>query len=123
MTSPPPAPVRLAFAFTDIERSTRLLERLGAAYAGVLGDHAAIIRAAIARRGGREVDTQGDAFFAVFPDAADALRFAVDAQRGLAAHPWPEGLTVRVRIGLHAGEAIPTRTGFVGMDVDRKSVV
>jgi WD40 repeat protein/class 3 adenylate cyclase len=115
--APPPVPVPLAFAFTDIEGSTRLLERLGAAYAGVLADHAAIIRAAIARRGGREVDTQGDAFFAVFPDAADALRFGVDVQRGLAAHAWPEGATVRVRIGLHAGEAIPTRTGYVGLDV------
>ncbi len=116
MTSTP-APVRLAFAFTDIEGSTRLLERLGAAYAAVLGDHAAVIRAAIGAHGGREVDTQGDAFFAVFPDAAGALRFSVDVQRGLAAHPWPDGVTVRVRIGLHAGEAIPTRTGFVGMDV------
>jgi class 3 adenylate cyclase len=112
-----PALVRLAFAFTDIEGSTRLLERLGAAYAAVLGDHAAVIRAAIGAHGGREVDTQGDAFFAVFPDAAGALRFSVDVQRGLAAHPWPDGVTVRVRIGLHAGEAIPTRTGFVGMDV------
>src|SRR5919199_4248666 len=86
--------------FTDIAGSTQLLRRLGDAYAGVLAAHQRLLREAFAAHGGREVDTQGDAFFVAFPSAVDAVRAAVAAQRALAAHPWPEAGAVRVRMGL-----------------------
>lgn len=47
---------------------------------------------------GHEVDTQGDAFFLVFPAAIDALDFAAGLQRRLATDPWPEGVELRLRI-------------------------
>src|SRR5215211_1789665 len=95
--------------FTDIAGSTQLLRRLGDAYADVLAAHQRLLREAFAAHGGREVDTQGDAFFVAFPRAVDAVQAAVAAQRALAAHPWPDGAEVRVRMGLHTGE--PASTG------------
>ena len=53
--------------FTDIEGSTRLLDELGDGYPQALAEHRALLRGAFARHGGVEVDTQGDAFFVVFP--------------------------------------------------------
>src|ERR671932_1190667 len=87
--------------FTDIEGSTRLLQALGGErYAGVLAAHQRLLRAAFAAHGGHEVDTQGDAFFAAFPRAADAVRAAAAVQQRMMTHPWPDGVTVRTRIGL-----------------------
>ncbi len=63
------------------------------------------------------MDTQGDAFFIVFPETSDAVRFAAAVQSTFAAHPWPDGAPVLLRIGVHAGRAMRTRTGYVGMDV------
>jgi predicted ATPase/class 3 adenylate cyclase/Tfp pilus assembly protein PilF len=109
----------VTFLFTDIEGSTQLLQRLGAAYAAVLADHHALLRAIFARRHGHEVGTQGDAFFVVFASAHDAVEAVVEAQRALGAHPWPAGAAVRVRMGLHTGEARLESTGYVGLDVHR----
>ena len=73
--------------FTDIERSTQLLRALGSdGYAQALATHQRLLREAFAAHGGREIDTQGDAFFVAFPRAVDAVQAAVDAQRALAAH-------------------------------------
>jgi predicted ATPase/class 3 adenylate cyclase len=105
--------------FTDIEGSTELLQRLGPRYADVLAEQRALLRAAFQDWGGREVDTQGDAFFVAFARAADALAAAVDAQRALATHPWPEGVAVRVRMGLHTGAPDVAGDGYVGLDVHR----
>ncbi len=105
--------------FTDIVGSTRLLERLGDRYADLLRDYQRLLRKAFHENDGSEIDTQGDAFFAVFPRAQDALLAAVAAQRGVLAHTWPEGVTVRVRMGLHTGNPLPTDTGYVGMEVHR----
>lgn len=102
---------------TDIEGSTRLLHGVGDGYAEVLAAHREILRQAFEVNEGSEVDTQGDAFFVAFPGAPQALAAAVAAQRGLAAHRWPEGGTVRVRMGLHTGEPTRTDEGYVGMDV------
>jgi len=78
----------VTFLFTDIEGSTRLLQRLGAAeYRAVFEDHARLMRAAIAMGEGVEVSTEGDAFFAVFPSTLQAVAAAVQAQRSLAGHP------------------------------------
>src|SRR6266849_3229660 len=90
--------------FTDIEGSTRLLQQLGNRYDGVLTEYRQLLRATFHQWNGREVDTQGDAFFVAFARATDAVCAAVDMQRALAEYAWPQGVTVRVRMGLHTGE-------------------
>ena len=79
----------------------------------------ASIRAAVAAHGGREVDTQGDSFFIAFPRAKDAVAAAVAIQRDLAAHAWPEGGEIKVRIGLHTGEPQVGEERYVGMGVNK----
>jgi YVTN family beta-propeller protein len=109
----------VTFLFTDIEGSTQLLKRLGDAYADVLGEHQRLVRAAVEERGGREIDTQGDSFFFAFGRANAALGAAVAAQRALAAHDWPGGAPVRVRMGLHTGEPLVGEERYVGIGVHR----
>src|SRR5256885_11313745 len=103
--------------FTDIEGSTRLLQQLGHRYDGILTECRQLLRAAFHRWNGYEVDTQGDAFFVAFARATDAVCAAVEMQRALAAHPWPDGATVHVRMGLHTGEPQRSAEGYVGLDV------
>jgi WD40 repeat protein/class 3 adenylate cyclase len=109
----------VTFLFTDIEGSTRLLEQLREGYATLLADQRRILRGAFADWQGREVDTQGDAFFVAFSRATQAVCAAAQAQRALAEHPWPEGVSVRVRMGIHTGEPWSGEEGYVGMDVHR----
>ena len=109
----------VTFLFTDIEGSTRLLDELREQYATVLADQRDLLRAALQQWNGREVDTQGDAFFFSFARALDAVQCAADVQRALAAHSWPRGEIVRVRMGLHTGEPLLASTGYIGMDVHR----
>jgi predicted ATPase/class 3 adenylate cyclase len=109
----------VTFLFTDIEGSTGLLQALGDRYAAVLDEHAAILRRAFADNGGVEVSTHGDAFFVVFTSPTAAVRAAVAAQRGLAAHDWSPAPAVRVRIGVHTGEGTLGGDDYVGMDVHR----
>jgi predicted ATPase/class 3 adenylate cyclase len=109
----------VTFLFSDIEGSTRLLQALGDRFSALLAEHASIIRSAIATCGGVEVGTEGDSFFVVFRTPAEALQAAVEIQRGLAAHDWPDGAAVRVRIGVHTGEGILGPGGYVGIDVNR----
>ncbi|MGD9094105.1 MAG: adenylate/guanylate cyclase domain-containing protein, partial [Anaerolineales bacterium] len=109
----------VTFLFTDIEGSTQLLSQLGDRYATLLDEHHQLMRATFTQWHGREIDTQGDAFFVAFPRALDAVSCVVEAQRALVVHQWPEDVTVRVRMGLHTGEPIVSRTGYVGMDVHR----
>ena len=110
---------RVTFLFTDIEGSTRLLHALGDRYAQVLAEHRRLLRAAFARHGGVEVDTQGDSFFVAFSDAGEALAAAEESQRALAGHTWPENSTVKVRMGLHTGEPLVADGHYVGIDVHR----
>jgi class 3 adenylate cyclase/DNA-binding NarL/FixJ family response regulator len=114
---PDPVAHDLTFLFTDVEGSTRLLERLGPGYGIVLEKHRTLINAAIASNGGRVVDCIGDEFFAAFPDARDAVAAAVDVQRRLGAEQWPQDAPVRVRIGVHSGRAHTAGDGFVGLAV------
>jgi class 3 adenylate cyclase len=110
----------VTFVFTDIEGSTRLLQELGdEGYGRVSGDHRRLVREAFGARGGTEIDTQGDAFFFSFPRARDAVAAAVDAQRALRDHEWPEGREVSVRMGLHTGEPHVGEEGYLGLDVVR----
>ena len=103
--------------FSDIEGSTRLLQQLGERYADVLAECRHLLRQMFVQYNGREVDTQGDAFFIAFARATDALAAAAAIQRVLAERAWPEGIAVRVRIGLHTGEPTLTSEGYVGLDV------
>jgi len=109
----------LTFLFTDIEGSTALCQDLGDAYAEVLTDHHRIIRERLAAHGGKEVDTQGDAFFAVFSSPSACVAAAIDMQRAFTAHAWPGSVEVRVRMGIHSGEASETAVGLVGLDLHR----
>jgi predicted ATPase/class 3 adenylate cyclase len=109
----------LTFLFTDIEGSTRLLEQLGARFTEALEAHHAILRRAIGAHQGHEVSTEGDAFFAVFPSAVDAVGATVDAQQALAAGEWPDALPIRVRMGLHTGEGVLGGDNYAGVDVNR----
>jgi class 3 adenylate cyclase len=109
----------VTFLFSDIEGSTRLLKRLGDGYRDVDRDHRRILREELGRAAGREVDTQGDAFFFSFIRARDAVRGAVGAQRALAAHSWSDGVEVKVRMGLHTGEPTVGEEGYLGLDVVR----
>ena len=110
----------LTFLFTDIEGSSRLEQQVGTTqYAQLRARHRAILRAAIADHGGVERGTEGDSFFIVFTDPAGALAAAVDAQRGLAGEPWPADAPIRVRMGLHAGQAFMSEGDYVGIDINR----
>jgi len=94
----------LTILFTDIEGSTALLGRLGGdAYAEVLADHRALIRAGLAAHGGREIDTTGDGLSAVFSSPSACVAAVIETQRALLAHQWPPGEQVRVRMGVHCG--------------------
>ena len=107
----------MTLLFTDIEGSTQLLKRLGAAYAGTLEQHRRIIRSAIKDHGGTEVGTEGDSFFVVFPTAAAGMAGALTAQRSLARNPWTADAVVRVRMGLHTGAVARSGDNYVGMTV------
>ncbi len=115
----PLATQTLTFLFTDIEGSTAMLRRLGETYTEVLTAHHELIRACLARHGGEEVNTQGDAFVAAFSSPRECVAAAIEIQRALASHPWPAGETVRVRMGVHSGEAAETPAGLVGLDLHR----
>jgi class 3 adenylate cyclase len=109
----------VTFLFTDIEGSTDLMRRLGDGYGEVLDDHRRLLREYLGKAGGREIDTQGDAFFFCFGRARDAVAAAVAGQRALARHEWPDGSELRVRMSLHTGEPVLGEEGYVGIDVHR----
>ena len=103
----------VTFLFTDIEGSTRLVHELGNRYVNVLAEHRRVLRGAFEHHGGVEVGTQGDSFFVAFERASGAVAAAKAAQCALADSP------VRVRIGIHTGEAVVTGEDYVGIDVHR----
>ncbi|HEY3141469.1 MAG TPA: hypothetical protein VGJ86_10075, partial [Acidimicrobiales bacterium] len=97
----------VTFLLTEVERSTWLWEMAPETAADAIARHHRLIEAAVADRGGSRPEDQGegDNVVAVFGSAAEAAATAVDIQQALATEDWPEGLAVRVRIGLHTGEA------------------
>jgi class 3 adenylate cyclase len=109
----------LTLLFTDIENSTLLLRQLRDRWGQAQSEHRRILRAAVAEAGGREVDTQGDSFFFVFARARDALAAAESAQRAVHEHEWPDGVRLRVRMGIHTGEPAVGDEGYLGLDVVR----
>jgi class 3 adenylate cyclase len=111
----------VTFLFTDIEDSTGLVRQLGDGYDRFLADCRRLLRATVREHGGREVDTRADEMFAVFEKARSAIDAALAIQRKVAARAWPDGLPVRIRIGLHTGRPTLTDTGYVGLAVHTAS--
>jgi DNA-binding NarL/FixJ family response regulator/class 3 adenylate cyclase len=109
------------FFFSDLEDSTGLALRLGAEYGTVLARAREIQREAVAAAGGEEIDCRGDEIFSVFPDPPSAVSAALAIQQAFAETAWPQDEPVRVRIGLHYGEAEKAGGGLVGVDVHRAS--
>jgi class 3 adenylate cyclase/CheY-like chemotaxis protein len=109
----------VTFLFTDLEGSTALAHSLKERWSGILVEHRRLIREPALGAGGREIDCRGDELFVAFEDAAAAARAAIDAQRALAAHEWPKGAELRVRMGMHTGEAIYADKDYLGVEVHR----
>ena len=109
----------VTFLFTDIEGSTRLLKQLRDEYGELLDDHRRLLRTAFEEAAGHEIDTQGDAFFIAFSRVRDAIAAAVAGQRALAEHAWPQGVEVRVRMGIHTGEPTVGSDRYVGLGLHR----
>jgi predicted ATPase/class 3 adenylate cyclase len=107
----------VTFLFTDIEGSTRLMQELGDRYVQAQVEHHAILREAFRSADGRELRTEGDSFFCVFQSAIDGCRAAAQAQREFARHEWADGKPIRVRIGMHTGEAPLVGEEYIGLDV------
>ena len=101
----------VTFLFTDVEGHTRLWDRYPEATTAALARHDNIVRSAIEVCGGYVFTTAGDSFSAAFQSTGDAVAAAVSAQRELVAFEWPDGVVLRVRMGLHTGEALDEREG------------
>jgi DNA-binding NarL/FixJ family response regulator/class 3 adenylate cyclase len=109
----------VTLVFTDVEGSTQLVHRLDQRYEQVLADHRRLLHEAVASADGHVVDHRGDEFFMVFEDARSAAEAIVAAQRAFAAHAWPDGVELRVRVGMHTGEPTARAEGYFGLDVHR----
>ena len=104
--------------FSDIEGSSRLTERLGDdRWMDLLGIHNTIVRAQLDEHGGYEVKSQGDGFMVAFPTARQAVMCAIDIQRALLRRSARSDFPIRVRIGVHTGEAIHRQGDFFGRSV------
>jgi WD40 repeat protein/DNA-binding SARP family transcriptional activator/class 3 adenylate cyclase/ABC-type cobalamin/Fe3+-siderophores transport system ATPase subunit len=113
----------VTFLFSDIEDSTRLFRQLGHAYVELLERHRRLVRAAVAAAPGAEVNSEGDGLFFAFSEARAALGASVAAQRALAAEEWPPGAEIRVRMGLHTGEATPHDGDYIALAVHQAARV
>jgi class 3 adenylate cyclase len=109
----------VTFLFCDVEGSTRLWEAHGEEMRSALAVHDGIVREAFESAGGLVFATGGDGFGAAFSRAGEAVAAALAAQRGLAAQDWPEAMSLRVRIGLHTGEAEERERDYFGPEVNR----
>jgi class 3 adenylate cyclase len=107
----------ITLLFSDIEGSTRLLQQVGDRYGNILMEYRQLLRTTLQAHRGHEVDAAGDGFFAVFVCATDAVAAAVTVQRVLAAHAWPQGITLQARMGLHTGNPQRLSEGYIGLDV------
>ncbi|MFL5937000.1 MAG: response regulator [Gaiellaceae bacterium] len=115
---PQPPTGTVTFLFTDIEGSTRLLREVGRdRYEELLGAHRRLLRDAAERSNGFLVGTEGDGSLIVFRSGGDAVSAAADAQRAHSAHAWPPNARVRVRMGVHTGDAILGDEGYIGLAV------
>jgi predicted ATPase/class 3 adenylate cyclase len=113
------SPETLTFVFTDLESSTRLWESFPDEMRMAVERHDTILRHAVEDSDGRVVKVMGDGLMAVFMSASDGVRACLEAQRTLQAEPWGATGPLRVRMGLHAGEAQPRADDFYGPSVNR----
>jgi predicted ATPase/class 3 adenylate cyclase len=113
----------VTFLFTDIENSTRLMQEMGDRYPAAQTAHHEMLRAAFQSHEGHELRTEGDSFFCVFASAIDACQAAAAAQRSLSSYAWENGQALRVRIGLHTGEAPLVGNEYIGLDVHQAARV
>ena len=109
----------VTFLRTDVEGSMRLARALGNGWDDLNARQQTMVRDAVEAHGGLAVRTEGDAVFAVFREAVPAILAAVQLQRSLTDHAWPEGAPVRVRVGVHTGEAHHAGDDYGGFDVNR----
>jgi DNA-binding NarL/FixJ family response regulator/class 3 adenylate cyclase len=109
----------VTLVFTDVEGSTQLVRQLGDSYAQLLGDHRRLLREAVEQAEGHVVDHRGDEFFMVFDDPRRAAEAITAAQQAFATHSWPEGVELRVRVGLHTGRPTFRDGAYYGLDVHR----
>lgn len=111
----------VTFLLTDVVGSTRLWEASPRGMAAAIARHDELMGAATTAAGGTLLKSrgEGDATFSVFERATDAARAALDAQRRLAAEPWPQGVELRVRMALHVGEAVERDHDYYGPAVNR----
>jgi predicted ATPase len=105
--------------FTDVEGSTRLWEVAEASMRKALAMHDTTVRSAVEARSGVVFATGGDGFGVAFGRAAEAVAAAVETQAALAAVAWPTDVSIRVRIGLHTGEADERAGDYFGPAVNR----
>jgi DNA-binding NarL/FixJ family response regulator/class 3 adenylate cyclase len=111
----------VTFLFSDVEGSTQIVRTAGGAYADVIADVRRLLRKEIAANGGAEVDATGDEVSAVFEEVQPALRAALAGQERIRDHTWPDGIVVKVRMGLHTGIPHLGEEGYTGLDVIRAS--
>jgi class 3 adenylate cyclase/CheY-like chemotaxis protein len=109
----------VTFLFTDVEGSTALAHRLAHDFQDILVEHRSLVRSAVAESNGVEIDVRGDEFFVAFEDAAGAARAAIAAQLAISAHDWPHDAELRIRMGMHTGEAIYADKDYLGVDVHK----
>ncbi|HEV8055744.1 MAG TPA: adenylate/guanylate cyclase domain-containing protein [Nocardioidaceae bacterium] len=109
----------LTLLFSDIEGSTLMVHRLGNRWGEALSTQRSILRSVFEAHEGHEMGTEGDSFFVVFDSAGQALLAALEGQRRLQTHPWPDDAPLRVRMGLHTGEPKRHEDGYIGLDVHR----
>src|SRR6188508_1833119 len=113
----------VTFLRTDVQGSMGLARALGGRWDDLNRRHLELIGRAVSAHGGTTIRTEGDALFAAFPEAIAAVEAAAEAQRAIATEPWPDDVTIQVRIGLHTGEAHRAGDDYGGLDVNRAARV
>ena len=109
----------VTFLFTDIEGSTRLWQNQPPRMQAALARHDELLRCCVESNGGHVFKTVGDAFYAAFPTAPQALEAAVQAQRSLSREPWEPECPIRVRMALHTGSAEERGGDYYGTTLNR----
>lgn len=107
----------VTFVFSDIEHSTRLAQQLQENYPRVLERHRSVIRGAITKYEGREIDTAGDGFFMTFNDPLSAIQAAAEIQTVFHTQKWATEIGLKVRMGIHTGVGLLTESGYTGVQV------
>jgi adenylate cyclase len=107
----------VTFLFTDIEQSTRLAQKLGEDYPGLLFQYRSLVRKAVAETGGNEIDNAGDGFFITYKDVTGAITASIKIQQDLFTANWATLVGLRVRIGIHTGLALCSESGCTGVEV------